>query len=150
MWDKLPVETPDLLLCAINVMLFYMIQTAFFIAVGSKTNLSIIYEVLNTVRDAVLKLTYNKIDINDYIGLTEEETANLEEKNKIRDEYNNGVLKAPYAAIFISILAVFTIFTFAPDTSRAKIYGAYPPLRNTFFNKTNTILVFFYCIFIIY
>ena len=70
--SSLPIKTSDLLLIAINVLIFYTIQLMFFKYAGSKNNLNVIKEIIDSIRTMVLNLTYNKIDINDFIGLTKD------------------------------------------------------------------------------
>lgn len=137
MLSSLPIGTSDLLLVAINVISFYIVQILFFKFVGSKTNLNVIKEIIDSVRTMVLNLTYNNIDINDYINLSKEEKETLESIKNNRDEYNMSILKPLYGIVgglFLFILFMF--FTF-PDTDNNGKY-----LRDTFLTKTNVALIF--------
>jgi chorismate mutase len=143
MLSSLPIGTSDLLLVAINVLAFYIVQILFFKFVGSKTNLNVIKEIIDSVRTMVLNLTYNKVDINDFIGLTKEEQEMLNSLKHERDEYNSSILNPLYkivGGVFLFILFMF--FTF-PDTD---LPGKY--LRNTFLTTTNiTLTLITICVF---
>lgn len=143
MLSSLPIGTSDLLLVAINVLAFYIVQILFFKFVGSKTNLNVIKEIIDSVRTMVLNLTYNKVDINDFIGLTKDEQEMLNSLKHERDEYNSSILNPLYkivGGVFLFILFMF--FTF-PDTD---LPGKY--LRNTFLTTTNiTLTLITICVF---
>tara|TARA_Y100000389_G_scaffold204984_1_gene261590 strand:- start:8816 stop:9739 length:924 start_codon:yes stop_codon:yes gene_type:complete len=143
MLSSLPIGTSDLLLVAINVLAFYIIQILFFKFVGSKTNLNVIKEIIDSVRTMVLNITYNKVDINDFIGLTKDEQEMLNSLKHERDEYNSSILNPLYkivGGLFLFILFMF--FTF-PDTDSPGKY-----LRNTFLTTTNiTLTLITICVF---
>ena len=132
----LPIGTGDLLLNAINIVLFYIIQVTFFKFIGSKTNLNVTKEVLNSVRNMVLTLTYNKIDINEYINLTQEERSKLEYIKENRNNYNDTILNPLYKLIAGAIGSIAVLFFILPDTDKP---GSY--LRNTFLTTTNITLI---------
>ena len=139
MLSSLPISTSDLLLIAINIISFYIIQILFFTYVGSKTNLIVIKEIINSVRNMVLNLTYNKVDINDYINLTQEEQETLDSIKSEREQYNSGILNPLYKMVSgLFLFIIFMFFTF-PDTDY-RGGGVY--LRNTFLTKTNIALIF--------
>ncbi len=139
MLSSLPINTCDLLLVAINILAIYIAQIILFTYVGSKTNLNVINELLISVRLMVLNLTYNKIDINDYINLTIEEQNSLKSLKKTRDDYNSSLLFPLYNIIGgLFLFTLFMFFTF-PDTSNPRRGNTY--LRNTFLTKTNISLI---------
>ena len=139
MLSLLPISTGDLLLIAINIITFYIVQILFFKHVGSKTNLNVIKEVIDSLRNMVLNLTYNKIDINDYINLTQEEQDTLKSITDEREQYNSSILKPLYKIVSgLFLFIIFMFFTF-PDT-HYKQGGIY--LRDTFLTKTNIALIF--------
>jgi hypothetical protein len=139
MLSSLPISTSDLLLIAINIISFYIIQILFFTYVGSKTNLIVIKEIINSVRNMILNLTYNKVDINDYINLTQEEQETLDSIKSEREQYNSGILNPLYKMVSgLFLFIIFMFFTF-PDTDY-RGGGVY--LRNTFLTKTNIALIF--------
>jgi len=134
----LPISTSELLLNSINVVFFYIIQMVFFKYVGSKTNLGVANEIINTIREMVLIFTYNKIDINKYINLTPEQSSELNNLKKNRDSYNNAIYNKLKLIICGVMSAIGLTFLFAPDINNGYSIGY---LRNTFLSKTNIILI---------
>lgn len=128
------MSNTDILLTAISVVIFYIIQTIFFTQIGSKSNLGVTNEVISSIRDMVLNLTYNKIDINDYIGLTDEEKSKLSDIKKVRNVYNKKIMTKIYR-IIIGLLVFICGFLFTAKDHRGL------PLRQTFFSTTNIILI---------
>jgi hypothetical protein len=145
MWSLIPVSTSDLLLIAINIISFYIIQILFFKHVGSKTNLNIVKETIDSLRSMILNLTYNKIDINDYISdLTQEEREVLKSVSKERNEYNSEILGTLYKIISGIFLFIIFMFFTLPETiivPNGTNYANHKKLRDTFLTKTNMALM---------
>ena len=136
---KLPISTSELLLNSINVVFFYIIQMVFFKYIGSKTNLGVANEIINTIREMVLIFTYNKIDINKYINLTPEQSNELDELKKNRNRYNGVIYNKLKLIVYGAIAAIGLTFLIAPNINDNGYTTGY--LRNTFLSETNITLI---------
>ena len=133
-----PISSNDLMLVFINAMSFFIVQTLFFVHIGSKTNLGVTKEIIGTVRDMIKNVTYNKIDLIDYLETTPEQLDELDDIINHRNDYNNKVINKLYSFLKYSGLGIFLFYIFSPSTNS---YGQTEPLYKTFGNTTDILLI---------
>ena len=84
--------------------------------------LGVTKEIIGTVRDMIKNVTYNKIDLIDYLETTPEQLDELDDIINHRNDYNNKVINKLYSFLKYSGLGIFLFYIFSPSTNS---YGHY-------------------------
>lgn len=145
-FDLLKLEPTDLILICINLILFFTVQSLFFRFVASKSAFDSLNSTIESFRRMIFIMTYKRVDITNFIKLTEEEEKNAKETNKKNNDNNDKLMN--YLIVLIVVLSASTavLLLILPSTfNKEKYYDTESNLNvrlfKTFFSKANILLI---------